>query len=83
MVSELKEDLQKLLNDISIGISNSKTISELEDIRINSLGKKGSVNLYLRNIRDYDIETKKEIGSYLNIIKNQINKIKGLIRKQL
>ena len=75
MISELKEDLQKLLSDITIGISNCKTTSELEDIRINSLGKKGSVTLYLRNIRDYDIKTKKEIGSHLNDIKNQIYKL--------
>ena len=47
----------------------------VEEIRVNSLGKKGSVTLYLRNIRDYDLETKKEIGAYLNDIKNQINKL--------
>ena len=75
MVSELKIDIQNLLNDITIAISNAKTTSELEFIRINSLGKKGSITLYLRNIRDYDIETKKEIGAYLNDIKNQINKL--------
>ena len=61
MVSELKEDIQNLLNGIKISISTSKTTSELDDIRINSLGKKGSITLYLRNIRDYDIEIKKEI----------------------
>ena len=75
MVSELREDLQNLLDDIIIGINNSKTTSELENIRINCLGKKGSITLYLKNIRDYDIEIKKEIGSYLNDIKNQINKL--------
>ena len=75
MVSELKDDIQNLLNNISTGIHNSKTTSELEKIRINSLGKKGSISLYLKNIRDYDLETKKEIGAYLNDIKNQINKL--------
>jgi phenylalanyl-tRNA synthetase alpha chain len=75
MVSELKEDLQNLLNNITISIQNSKSSSELENIRVNSLGKKGSITLYLRNLRDYDIETKKEIGAYLNDIKSQINKL--------
>ena len=75
MVSELKEDLQNLLNNITISIQNSKASSELENIRVNSLGKKGSITLYLRNLRDYDLETKKEIGAYLNDIKNQINKL--------
>ena len=73
MVSQLKEDIQNLLDDIITNISNSKTISELENVRINSLGKKGNVTLYLKNIRDYDTETKKEIGAYLNDVKNQIN----------
>jgi len=75
MISELKEDLQNLLNSISISIQNSKSSSELDNIRVNSLGKKGSINLYLRNIRDYDLEAKKEIGAYLNDIKSQINKL--------
>ena len=75
MVSELKDDLKNLLNDITIRISNCKTMSELEVIRINSLGKKGFVTLYLKNIRDYDIEIKKEVGAYLNDIKSQINKL--------
>ena len=60
MISKLKDDLQNLLNDITLRISNSKTPSDLEYIRINSLGKKGSITLYLKNIRDYDIETKKK-----------------------
>ena len=46
MVSELKQDIQNLLKDITTNISKSKTTSELENIRINSLGKKGSV-LYI------------------------------------
>ena len=75
MVSELKENLQNLLNNITISIQNSKSSSELENIRVNSLGKKGSITLYLKNIRDYDLETKKEIGAYLNDIKNKINKL--------
>ena len=75
MVSELKVDLQNLLNNITISIQVSKSSSELENIRVNSLGKKGSVTIYLRNLRDYDIETKKEIGAYLNDIKSQINKL--------
>jgi phenylalanyl-tRNA synthetase alpha chain len=75
MASELKDDLQNLLNNITISIQNSKSSSELENIRVNSLGKKGSITLYLKGLKDYDIETKKEIGAYLNDIKSQINKL--------
>ena len=75
MVSELKEDLHNLLNSITISIQNSNSLSELENIRVNSLGTKGSITLYLRNLKDYDIETKKEIGAYLNDIKSQINNL--------
>ena len=75
MISELKENLQNLLNNITISIQNSKSSSELENIRVYSLGKKGSITVYLRNLRDYDLVAKKEIGSYLNDIKDQINKL--------
>ena len=45
MISELKEDLQNLLNSITISIQNSKSSSELENTRVNSLGKKGYITL--------------------------------------
>ena len=54
MVFKLKEDLLNLFNDISLEISDCKTALDLEDIRINSLGKKGSITLYLKKIKDYD-----------------------------
>ena len=54
MVSELKEDLHNLLNSITISIQNSNSSSELENIRVNSLGKKGSITLYLKNLRKID-----------------------------
>ncbi len=75
MVFKLKEDLLNLFNDISLEISNCKTALDLEDIRINSLGKKGSITLYLKKIKDYDIDTKKEVGTLLNDKKNEINNL--------
>ena len=80
MISELKEDLQNLLNSIIISIQNSKSSSELENIRINSLGKKGSITLYLKNIRDYDLEAKKEMVSDKNLTPFLLDKIYNLTK---
>jgi len=41
MISELKEKLLKLSDEITNSISLCKDLNDLENIRINSLGKKG------------------------------------------
>src|SRR5210317_1257537 len=64
-ITKLKE---KLINDIS----NSQDISQLEDIRISSLGKKGSITLLLKNITSQKPDDKKEYGEQVNILKKQI-----------
>tara|TARA_E500000075_G_scaffold134021_1_gene149517 strand:- start:6092 stop:7183 length:1092 start_codon:yes stop_codon:yes gene_type:complete len=64
-IAKLKE---KLINDIS----KSQDISQLEDIRISSLGKKGSITSLLKNITSQKPEDKKEYGEQVNILKKQI-----------
>jgi phenylalanyl-tRNA synthetase alpha chain len=64
-ITKLKE---KLVNDIS----KSEDISQLEDIRISSLGKKGSITLLLKNISTQKPEDKKDYGEQVNLLKRQI-----------
>ena len=75
MISELKAKLLNLSDVITNLISDAKNINEIEKIRVNSLGKKGSITSYLKNLREYDEVSKKEIGSLVNEIKNNINKL--------
>ena len=73
MISELKEKLLNLLDEITNSISEAKNINDVEEIRVNSLGKKGSITSHLKNLREYNEVSKREIGALVNEIKNKIN----------
>ena len=73
MISELKAKLLNLSDKITNSISEAKNINDVEEIRVNSLGKKGSITSYLKNLREYNEVSKREIGALVNEIKNKIN----------
>lgn len=75
MIAELKENLIKLSDEINHLILDCLDLKTLDEIRVNSLGKKGSITAHLKNLRDYDEGSKKEIGSLVNEIKFNINKM--------
>ena len=74
MIAVLRDKILNLSNDISLLISECPNLNSLEEIRINALGKKGSITSYLKDLREYDDNSKREIGSIVNEIKNKINK---------
>ena len=73
MVDQLQEKLIKLSDEIRELISKASDLKSLDEIRINSLGKKGSITSHLKNLRDYDNASKIQIGSLVNKIKTNIN----------
>ncbi|MDA9170995.1 phenylalanine--tRNA ligase subunit alpha [Alphaproteobacteria bacterium] len=73
MVDQLQEKLIKLSDEIRELISKASDLKSLDEIRINSLGKKGSITSHLKNLRDYDNDSKIKIGSLVNKIKTNIN----------
>jgi phenylalanyl-tRNA synthetase alpha chain len=73
MIAELKDKLLNLSNEILLLISECKNLNSLDEIRINSLGKKGSITYHLKDLKEYDDNSKREIGSLVNEIKNKIN----------
>ena len=73
MVDQLQEKLIKLSDEIRELISKASDLKSLDEIRINSLGKKGSITSHLKNLRDYDNDSKRQIGSLVNKIKTNIN----------
>ena len=75
MISELRNKIIDLSNEITSAISEATNINDVEDIRINSLGKKGTITSYLKNLREYDETSKKEIGALINETKNKINQL--------
>ena len=75
MISDLRNKIINLSNEIISSISEASNINHVEDIRINSLGKKGTITSYLKNLREYDEASKKEIGALINETKNKINQL--------
>ena len=73
MIAGLKDKILNLSDDISLLIAKSSDLNSLDDIRINALGKKCSITSHLKDLREYDDISKREIGSLVNQIKNKIN----------
>ena len=67
------QDLIILEKDIIDNIEKSLSLSDIEKIRISSMGKKGTVSLLMRELGTMSPEDKKNYGSKLNNLKNVIN----------
>ena len=74
-------------NDILKKISNASSLNELDNLRIQYLGKKGLLTIEMRSLSLMSTEEKKEKGQQLNIIKtfleNELLKKKDLISNQI
>lgn len=71
-----QEYSQAILNDYSSDIKNQisscDNLDSLENIRLESLGKKGKLSLWLADLRNMDAELRKDAGRMLNIAKSEI-----------
>lgn len=66
------QELNKVKNDFFVQISQISNPKDLEDLRVNFLGKKGSITLLLQNLRNLSEEERKIVGASLNQVKNDI-----------
>ena len=67
------QDPNLLKDQILKSIFNASTLQELEDIRINSLGKKGSISLLMKDLGNLDLEMRKDRGKVLNLVQQELN----------
>lgn len=56
-------------------ITNTQSLSELEEIRIKLLGKKGEITQLVKALSELDLESKKEKGKELNILKKSVQSL--------
>ena len=73
MIAELQDKLLNLSDGISLSITKCADQNSLDIIRVNALGKKGSITSHLKDLKEFDDVSKREIGSLVNEIKNKIN----------
>ena len=67
-IKNLKEQAMKKLEDI-------KNAQDVENIRVEFLGKKGEVVEILKNLKNVEQEKRKEVGEKANILREEIEKM--------
>jgi phenylalanyl-tRNA synthetase alpha chain len=68
------ERLNNLIDSFNVDKQNVNSLSELNDLRVNYLGKKSTLQTLSLEMRDLSIEEKKEFGRRLNEVKNEIER---------
>jgi phenylalanyl-tRNA synthetase alpha chain len=66
--------LETLLSDFNSQISAVKNAAQLEEIRINFLGKKGLVTELFSQLKNLDAEAKKSFGAEINKVRDEVTK---------
>ena len=73
------EELEKIRSSFVSDSSNIKDLNELNDLRVNYLGKKSKIQEISNMMKDLTVEEKKEVGRFMNEFKSEIeNKINSL-----
>jgi len=75
-IAEIKNELNEKFEQIN-------SIKDLNELKVVYLGKKGIVNELSSIMKDLNIEEKKEFGSLLNSVKEEINNIIDVKRENL
>ena len=67
-------EIHKLSEQALIQIESAKELPELEEIRVQFLGKKGKITSILHSVKDLSKEDKPKFGKEINIAKQKIIK---------
>ncbi len=66
----LQEKLEALKETTLLKIKESPTMNDLNQIRVEVLGKKGPITEVLRGMKDLSAEERPKVGSYANEIRD-------------
>ena len=82
-LSQIEENLEKLSISANENIKNSKTSFDLDQLRINLLGKKGELSIILKNMGKLSSTDRPIIGQRANLIKTKLQDLINIRKKQL
>ena len=68
----MKEKIDALRVQLTSELEGVSSVSELENIRVAYLGKKGNVTELLKSLKSLSNEEKKECGQLVNVFKNEV-----------
>lgn len=67
----MKDRLQQLQEEALSALQRAEDLKSLQDVRVQVLGKKGSLTEIMKGMRDLTAEERPAIGSLVNILKTQ------------
>lgn len=67
----MKDRLQQLQEEALSALQQAEDLKSLQDVRVQVLGKKGSLTEIMKGMRDLTAEERPAIGSLVNILKTQ------------
>ena len=71
----MKNTLELILNNASEEIKNSKSVQELDDVKLKYLSRKGELNSIKKNLKDLSDEDKRIVGALANKVSNELEQL--------
>ena len=68
-------EIEKLEQEIQQDFHNIKTTEQLENLRVQIVGKKGKLTTYFSALRDLEPENKKQVAQKLNVLKESFESL--------
>lgn len=69
----MQEKIQNLKNEALAQIMEAKSASELADLKISYLGRRGKLTELIRKVKDLEIDERKQVGALINDAKKAIS----------
>jgi len=66
-------NLENILSNFNSQFTEIKNPQQLEEIRVNFLGKKGIITELFTNLKNFDADQKKSFGNEINKLRNQVS----------
>ena len=71
-MTTMSQNIAELKQEFAAKLSAAESMQTLEEIRVDFLGKKGSVTELLKSMKDMSPEEKKTFGQEVNVLKNEL-----------
>jgi len=71
-MTTMSQNIAELKQEFAQKLSAAESMQTLEEIRVDFLGKKGSVTELLKSMKDMSPEEKKNFGQEVNVLKNEL-----------
>ena len=71
----MEEKISLLREEVVAKMNEVKTASDVENIRVEYLGKKGLVIDILKNLKNVEADKRKEVGEKANVLRVEIEKM--------